>query len=206
MDSHDYMVTRKPITIDSRFYWRARTKNGGYYWKTFDIFTQGSTDIDQAWREGNVTCPFWSHPIPKFVSNQGGTKPEDLSYVAILELGKYSFDPKGSVGHYTGKDGPQQGYELLGAWRQRRVDAFVQIVRDPRLQRYADDAAIKKMTGTAAADAITDHRLNNASSCIGCHIDGMNRSNNYLRNVLVPGRPSDLTRPPKDNSRREGSC
>ena len=34
------MVTSKPITIDSRFFWRAQTKNGGYYWKTFDTFTR----------------------------------------------------------------------------------------------------------------------------------------------------------------------
>lgn len=63
---------------------------------------------------------------------------------------------------------------------QRRVDAFVQIVRDPRLQRYPDDIAIKRFTGTSTQEAITDHRLNNASSCMGCHIDGMNRSNNDL--------------------------
>jgi hypothetical protein len=41
MDSYDYMVTRHPITIDSRFYWRAQTKNGGFYWKTFDILHTG---------------------------------------------------------------------------------------------------------------------------------------------------------------------
>jgi len=109
------MVTRKAITIDSRFFWRAQTKSGGYYWKTFEIFTQGSTDIDQAYRAGNVTYPFWSNPIPKFISNQDGTKPEDFSYAATLELGKYSFDPKGEVGHYTGKDGPQQSAEEVAA-------------------------------------------------------------------------------------------
>ncbi len=53
----------------------------GFYWKTFDIFTQGTTDIDKAYREGNVTYAFWSLPIPKFVSNQDGTKPEDLSWL-----------------------------------------------------------------------------------------------------------------------------
>jgi hypothetical protein len=53
--------------------------------------------------------------------------------------------------------------------------------------RYADDAAIKKLTGTGTEEAITDHRLNNGSSCIGCHIDGMNRSNNDLRDWLDEG-------------------
>jgi hypothetical protein len=107
-DSYDYIVTYEAITIDSRFFWRARTKNGGFYWKTFDIFTHGESDIDQAYAKGDYTYPFWSHPIPKFIANQGGTTPGDYSYVATLELGKYSFDPKGSVGRYTGKDGPQQ--------------------------------------------------------------------------------------------------
>jgi hypothetical protein len=51
MNSYDYMVTSKPITIDSRFFWRPQTKNGGYYRKTFDIFTQGSSDIDQAYKK-----------------------------------------------------------------------------------------------------------------------------------------------------------
>jgi hypothetical protein len=37
MDSYDYMPSYQAITIDSRFFWRARTQNGGYYWKTFDI-------------------------------------------------------------------------------------------------------------------------------------------------------------------------
>lgn len=201
MDSYDYMVTYEAITIDSRFFWRARTKNGGFYWKTFDIFTQGESDIDLAYAKGDYTYPFWSHPIPKFISNQGGTTPADYSYVATLELGKYSFDPKGSVGRYSGKDGPQQsaerviwslpnglqGYALFGAWNHRRVDAFTNIVRDPRLQRYVADRAPDKLSGFGTSGAIVDHRLNNASSCMGCHIDGMKRANNNTRDWLDEG-------------------
>jgi hypothetical protein len=74
-----------------------------------------------------------------------------------------------------------QGYQLLAAWSQRRVDAFVQIVRDPRLQRGADDEALKNFTGVGSQEAITGHRLNNGSSCIGGQADGMNRANNDLR-------------------------
>lgn len=82
MDSYDYMVTYEAITVDSRFMWRAKSRDG-YYWKTFDILTQGESDferwnIDQAYKIGDVTYPFWSHPIPKFIKNQGGTTPEDL--------------------------------------------------------------------------------------------------------------------------------
>ncbi len=35
--------------------------------------------------------------------------------------------------------------------------------------------------------AVSDHRLNNASSCIGCHIDGMNRANDNMRGWLDEG-------------------
>lgn len=51
----------------------------GYYWKTWDIFTQGTSDIDKAYDGGDVTYPFWANPIPKFISNQDGTTPEDVS-------------------------------------------------------------------------------------------------------------------------------
>ena len=107
MDSCDYMLTYEAITIDSRFLCRAKSRDG-YYLKTFDIFTQGTADIDGAYKTGDITYPFWANPIPKFITNQGGTTPADLGYVASLPLGKYSFDPKGTVGRYTGQDGPQQ--------------------------------------------------------------------------------------------------
>ena len=171
MDSYDYMVTQKAITIDSRFYYRTQTPTG-YYWKTFDIFTSGDYDIDQTYREGKVSYPFWGHPIPKFISNQGGTKPEDLTYVATLPLGSYA-NLK-----YTGAEAAQasaeemiwslpnglQAYPLFGAWSQRRVDAFTQIVRDPRLQRYVADKTNSTLTGTGRIGAVTDQRLSNASS------------------------------------------
>jgi hypothetical protein len=79
-----------------------------------------------------------------------------------------------------------QGY-ALGAWSQRRVDAFTQIVRDPRVQRYTADSTNDNLTGTGRIAAVTDKRLNNASSCIGCHIDGMNRANNDIRDWLDEG-------------------
>jgi hypothetical protein len=205
MDSYDYVVTYEAITVDSRFMWRAKTKSG-YYWKTFDIFTQGEGDpkrwhIDQAYRKGDVTYPFWSNPIPKFITNQGGTTPADLSYVATLPLGGFSFDTTGTVGRYTGADGPQQSaeeliwsmpnglqaYVLLGAWNQRRVDAFTNIVRDPRILRDVPDEVLDNLTGFGRTGGIQDHRLNNASSCIGCHSDGMNRVNNDLRDWLDAG-------------------
>jgi hypothetical protein len=205
MDSYDYMLTYEAIAVDSRMMWRAKSRDG-FYWKTFDVFTQGESDyqrwhVDKAYAIGDVTYPFWSHPIPKFIANQGGTTPADLSYVATLPLGGYSFDTRGSVGRYTGADGPQQsaeevifslpnglqGYVLFGAWNQRRVDAFTNIVRDPRVSRNVSDTILNKMVGFGRTGRIEDHRLNTASSCIGCHIDGMNRSNNNLRDWLDEG-------------------
>jgi mono/diheme cytochrome c family protein len=193
MDSYDYMVTQRAITIDGRFYYRAQTPNG-YYWKTFDIFTSGDSDITKQYAAGKVTMPMWQQPIPKFIKEQGGTTPEDLTYVAMLPLGSYA------DGKYTGQAGGQasaeeviwslpnglQAYAIFGAWAQRRVDAFTQIVRDPRLQRYVADKTNGNLTGTGRIGAVTDQRLG-VASCAGCHTDGMKRSNNDLRDWLDEG-------------------
>jgi hypothetical protein len=193
MDSYDYMVTQRAITIDGRFYYRAQTPTG-YYWKTFDIFTAGDTDIVKQYAAGKVSMPMWQQPIPKFIKEQGGTTPEDLTYVAMLPLGSYA-DAK-----YTGQAGGQasaeeviwslpnglQAYAIFGAWAQRRVDAFTQIVRDPRLQRYVADKTNSNLTGTGRVGAVTDQRLG-VASCAGCHSDGMKRSNNNLRDWLDEG-------------------
>ncbi len=193
IDSYDYMVTRKAITIDSRFYYRAQTPNG-YYWKTFDIFTEGGGDIDAQYAAGKVSMPMWQQPIPKFIKEQGGTTPEDLTYVAMLPLGSYQ------QAKYTGAAGGQasaeeviwslpnglQAYAIFGAWAQRRVDAFTQIVRDPRIQRHVADTTNAQMTGPGRNGAVTDQRLG-VASCAGCHNDGMKRSNNDLRDWLDEG-------------------
>ena len=193
MDSYDYMVTQRAITIDGRFYYRAQTPTG-YYWKTFDIFTQGDQPIEKQYASGKVTMPMWQNPIPKFIKEQGGTTPEDLTYVAMLPLGSYA------QGKYTGQAGGQasaeeviwslpnglQAYAIFGAWAQRRVDAFTQIVRDPRIQKYVGDKTNGSLTGTGRVGAVTDQRLG-VASCAGCHADGMKRSNNNLRDWLDEG-------------------
>ena len=193
MDSYDYMVTHEAITIDGRFFYRASTPHG-YYWKTFDIFTAGDSDIDKQYAAGKVSLPMWQQPIPKFIKEQGGTTPEDLTYVAMLPLGSYA------DGKYTGAAGGQasaeeviwslpnglQAYAIFGAWAQRRVDAFTQIVRDPRLQKYVADKTNDNVTGTGRSAAVTDKRLG-VASCAGCHIDGMNRATNDIRDWLDEG-------------------
>jgi hypothetical protein len=190
MDSYQYMVTHEAITIDARFMYRASTPQG-YYWKTFDIFTEGGGSIDDQYASGKVSLPMYQQPIPKFIKEQGGTTPGDFSYVAMLPLGSYQ------QAKYTGDAGGQasaeeviwslpnglQGYAIFGAWAQRRVDAFTQIVRDPRIQKYVGDKTNDNLTGPGRAGAVTDQRLG-VASCAGCHIDGMNRQNNDLRDWL----------------------
>ncbi len=136
MDSYDYMVTYEPITIDSRFFWRARTKSGGFYWKTFDIFTQ----------------------------------PQQSAEEVIFSL------PNGL-----------QGYALFGAWNQRRVDA---LTTSFAIRGCKDTSRIGhpiRLSGFGTSGAVMDHRLNNASSCMGCHADGMKRASNNIRDWMDQG-------------------
>src|SRR4029434_10854177 len=149
------MVETEAIRSDGRFYYRASTPHG-YYWKTFDIFTAGDGDIDKQYAAGKVSMPMWQQPIPKFIKEQGGTTPEDLTYAAMLPLGGYA------NGKYTGQPGGQasaeeviwslpnglQAYAILRAWSQRRRDAFTQIVRDPRVQKYVSDKTNDNVTGS----------------------------------------------------------
>lgn len=118
-------------------------------------------------------------------------------------------DGFGNCRHYTGAGGAMQsaeeiifdlpnglqGYALAGGFNQRRVDAFTNIVRDPRILTEAEDD-IAHATGYSYTNGAGsggpfaqfqragDPRLNNGSSCIGCHADGMNRMGNDLRNWL----------------------
>jgi hypothetical protein len=180
------------------------------------VFTgqvEQSQTIEEAYRNGEIRFPFWANPIPVFVSGTDrSTTPQSLSFIATLAqpFGEapagcdpqpsYASEDFSNCRHFTGTGGLQQsaseiiwslpnglqGYALMGGFNQRRVDAFVNIVRDPRLLRNDRDAQITSQLGFAT----TDRRLNVGSSCIGCHADGMNRSSNDLRDWLDenPGR------------------
>lgn len=213
MDSYDYMVTYEAITIDSRMYWRAKqnTGKGDYYWKTFDTFATQYKDIEEVYAAEQQNFPMWEAPVPVFIAagGGGGTSPSNYSMIALRNLG-----PGGERGggFYTGTDqgssfgGQQsaeeviwslpnglQGYALFGGFNQRRVDAFTNIVRDPRILRdvaddildnYAGFGYPKGSSGDKQLPGVRDVRLNTGSSCIGCHADGMNRGNNDLRDWL----------------------
>ena len=225
MSSYQYMVTHQAITIDSRLYYRAKAKNGFYWktFDIFTGQVPQNT-IEQEEAAGNFRFPFWANPIPKFISGTGGGNVTAAALSFIATLAQPTQDTAHGPGttcdgqtnyggastfynclYYTGESGLQQsaeeviytlpnglqGYWLGGGFDQRRVDAFVNIVRDYRLLRSATDAQINDDLGFA----VSDTRLNVGSSCIACHVDGMNRNNNDLRDWLDEGGGSLPTGP-----------
>ncbi len=115
--------------------------------------------------------------------------------------------------HFTGKGGFMQaaaeiiyhlpnglqGYYLTGGENQRRVDAFTNIVRDPRVLTNGGDNMASQTGFSYSCNGGTcsnrtrdgDPRLNIGHSCIGCHADGMNRMTNDLR-IGLDGNPGIL--------------
>jgi hypothetical protein len=228
MDSYDYMISFDAITVDSRLVWRAGTRDGGSYWKTWDVFTgqlsTGDRNIFDVYREGgdDIRFPWWANPIPVFV-DPNVDRPDTRTWSFIASLAQpFGTVPPGcdpqpnysgisgfyNCKHFTGTGGLQQsaseiiwtlpnglqGYMLTGAFNQRRVDAFINIVRDPRVIPDATDEiatrtgfAFRKQNGRLGG--FNDPRLNVGSSCIACHIDGLNRMNNDLRDWLDEESP-----------------
>ena len=214
--SYQYVVTYQAITVDSRMYHRAKLKNGGYFWKTYDIFTgqlpsSSGTTIESAYQAGTIRFPFWANPIPKFIPNPagGGGTAQSYSFIATLNQYQGSSPPAAcdaqpnfsnisgfyNCRYYSGDGGLQesaeeiifslpnglQAYTFGGAFNQRRVDAFTNIVRDPRLElSNTDDQVVNNLD----FGGVPDHRLNVGASCISCHTDGMNRGSNNLRDWL----------------------
>ena len=205
--SYQYLVIEHAITIDSRLVFRAATSTGGFYYKTFDLFALGKQQVN----------PFWDHPIPKFVSAAGavpkdlslvGSLVQPVGSSAPAGCNASSNGGFSLCTSYTGDGGVQQsaseiiwdmpnglqGYAIYGGLNQRRVDAFSFIVRDPRRLRTASDASVSgKRLRTATDEAVNttapsqELRLMTGGSCMGCHIDGMNRMDNSLRDNLDGG-------------------
>ena len=182
----------------------------------FDVYEEGGTDIRFPWwanpepkfvkwlqvQDDNSAFSFVASLNQTF-GNSGGfgfaghNAPgcdKQAGFVPGLDFG--------NCRHYTGEGGAMQsaeemifnipnglqGYALAGGFNQRRVDAFTNIVRDPRILTKAGDN-IASATGYSYSNPEgsfrqADPRLNNGSSCIGCHVDGMNRMGNDMRNWL----------------------
>lgn len=135
VNSYEYLLTADAITVDSRMLYRANRPNGGWYWKTWDVFTRAWSREERfniydvyADPEGkNIHYPFWANPIPKFVSSElpDGDDP-DFSFIANLAQSSstFSFGTSadapgcdyveyagagfGFCRHYTGTGGLQQ--------------------------------------------------------------------------------------------------
>lgn len=216
LQSYMWLGVEQAITKDSRLLFRAKTKSGGMYYKTFDIFT-GQEDAAKQTVKGHVSkWPFWANPIPKAISPQGTLgSSKDFSFFASLAQAYITggSEPAGCEGqtnyggtdfvncrYYTGSEGLQQsaeeviwnlpnglqGYELLGGFNQRRMDAFNLIVTDYNIHTNASDKQITTWTETGASVG-DGGRLNTGASCFGCHGDGMNRINNTMRDWLDAG-------------------
>jgi hypothetical protein len=228
LDSYDYVIPFDAITVDSRLLWRANTKDGGSYWKTWDIFSGqisgGDRSIFDVYQEAgdDIRFPWWANPIPVFVDPLVNRR-DNRTWSFIASLAQpFGMVPPGcdpqpnfsnipgfyNCKHFTGTGGLQQsateiiwtlpnglqGYMLSGAFNQRRVDAFINIVRDPRVILDATDEiasrtgfAFRKQNGRFGG--FNDPRLNVGSSCIACHVDGLNRVNNDLRDWLDEASP-----------------
>lgn len=242
MDSYDYIIVKDAITVDSRLLWRAKTERGGWYYKSYDVFSGqlasgGDKSIFDVYADASgqdIRFPWWANPIPKFVQWKGvGDDNTHFSHLAALNQAWEGSDFAGFIStsspgcnpvngfaggnfkncrNYTGRGGFMQGaneiiydlpnglqgYFLTGGENQRRVDAFTNIVRDPRIITSAGDD-IASTTGwsytcnggTCGGFRQGDPRLNVGHSCIGCHADGMNRMTNDLR-IGLDERPGLL--------------
>lgn len=236
IDSYDYFVTFDALPVDSQFAFKAKRKDGGFYWKTFEIFTgqleDGDRNIYDIYEEGgaDIRFPFWANPIPKFVDPNLDQEDEagSLSFIATLaQTGDFSGfssgdtegcdEQPGAVNgfghcrHYTGTGGLQQsessiiwdlpnglnGYMRAGGFNQRRIEGFINVIRDPRLYPEAGDNITSQTgfsfdLGDTKANAASP-RLNASSSMISLYPDGLNRTPNDLRDWL----DSDQERLPK---------
>jgi hypothetical protein len=215
-NSYQYVVSHEAVTIDSRMAVRA-TGTNGFYWKTFDVFTGQlpQNTIETAEAAGNFRFPFWANPIPKFIDGLAGNVSAN-GYTFMATLAQANDDSAHGSGTtcdgqtdygstsflnclwYTGESGLQQSaeevifempnglqaYWLGGGLDQRRVDAFTNIVRDYRILSSASDSQINDDLGFYEG---SDLRLDEGSSCITCHFDGLNRINNNFRDWMDEG-------------------
>jgi hypothetical protein len=168
VDDWKFVTVDDAITINKRMLLRQSTKFG-YFWKGVDPF-------------GQSPFIFYDRPIPEM---------DGFSLVKTTPVfaadGSYRMDngiSTNSDGTLVG--GPQaqasemiyslpnglQGYFIGGAANQIRVDAFPFIVFDPRRGGTSAQAAKSGFRLGASAEL----RLLTPASCMGCHMDGMNRT------------------------------
>ena len=215
-DSYQYLVTRDAATLDSRLFFRARTSTGGFYWKTFNIFT-GQMEEANPRNRGRPRFPFWENPLPRFVAGKGGgVTARSLSLIATLWQPSQTDLPTGSAleaqcdpapnyggdrfyncRFYTGSPGLQQ-HESGVIWNLPNglqgfalYGGFNQRRVDSFVNVFRDPRRERDVSDTAFREpgfAVEDARLSVGASCIACHADGISRANNNLRDWLDEGR------------------
>jgi len=168
VDDWKFVTVDDAITINKRMLLRQSSKYG-YFWKGVDPF-------------GQSPWIFYDRPIPEM---------DGFSLVKTTPVfatdGSYRMDNGLSVNaDGTLAGGPQaqasemifslpnglQGYFIGGAANQIRVDAFPFIVWDPR--RGGTNAQAAK--SGFRSGPFSELRLVTPASCMGCHLDGMNRA------------------------------
>jgi hypothetical protein len=171
VDSWKFMTIDNAITLNHRMLLRAKT-TAGFFWKGVDPFAMSP-------------FIFYDRPVPEM---DGGFSLV-LTTPVFDDNGNYSMSygmKTDASGHLVG--GPQaqasemifslpnglQGYMIGGAANQIRVDAFPFIVVDPRRGGIA-----QRPTGFRLGPE-SEQRLIIPASCMGCHVDGMNRANDDM--------------------------
>jgi hypothetical protein len=177
IDSWQFNTVDDAITINKRMLLRTDIPNG-YFWKGVDPFAQSP-------------FIFYDRPVPEM---------DGFSLVKTTPVfapdGSYRMDlgiSEDAQGNLVG--GPQaqasemifslpnglQGYFIGGANNQIRVDAFPFIVTDPRRGGLRNGAF-----GFGGSP----ERLLTPASCMACHMDGMNRTNDDMEPYIAanPGK------------------
>lgn len=207
--SYQWAAVEKGITISPRYMFRAATKSGGYYWKSFDLFATNGQKF-----------PFWENPIPKFIAITKGSAngcsavqfapkapASDLSMIATLAApSKLDTQPKNCK--YTARFNQvidsfalctdYTGDETL--MQQHASEIFYNLPNG--LMGYAIGGGINQRRTDAFSFIVKeprrlrggsfdrDIRLLNGASCMSCHEDGMKRESNSMREKLDKGELS----------------
>lgn len=207
--SYQWAAVEKGITIAPRYMFRAATKSGGYYWKSFDMFATNGQKF-----------PFWENPIPKFIAITKGSAAgcsavqfapkapaSDLSMIATLAAPS-KLDPQPKNCKYTARFNQvidsfalctdYTGDETL--MQQHASEIFYNLPNG--LMGFAIGGGINQRRTDAFSFIVKeprrlrggsydrDIRLLNGASCMSCHEDGMKRESNSMREKLDKGQLS----------------
>lgn len=160
LESYQYMTVDDAITINQRLIWRAPI-NTGYFYRTVDQFSF-------------TKFVFYDKPMPEFMG-------PDMSQMRTTDL-----TPGTPIQAQAGEvifslPNKLQGYAIWGAGNERNLDAFTFVVVDPRRGGPVGPFSVRFNEGA-------NWRLLNGASCMGCHVEGLNRAQDDMRPYLAKNR------------------